>query len=87
MADSVIKKLAIEQRRRLIASVLNAVDHETDSRARRDKIIASINVYHDFLLDVVKVSDDDSVRNEHALTLIAAVHESQQRLERSVRAT
>lgn len=85
MADGVIRKLAVEQRRRLIASVLNAVDHETDPRLRRDRIIASINIYHDFILDVVKVSDEECMRNEHAVDLIAAVHTSQQRIERASR--
>jgi len=85
MTESIIKRLAIEQRRRLIASVLNAVDDEKDARARRERIIRAINSYHDFLLDVVKVSDEEYVRNEHALELIASVHASQQRIERASR--
>lgn len=83
--DSVIKRLAIEQRRRLIASVMNAVESEQDVARRRERVIGSINVYHDFLLDIIKVGDEDGIRNEEALALIAQVHASQRRMEMTSR--
>lgn len=85
-SDSVIRRLAVEQRKRLLASVLNAVEQEADPRLRRERVVAAINTYHDFMLDVIKVSDDGVIRNEDAIALIAQVHASQARMESLARA-
>jgi len=90
MADDIVRRLAGEQRRRFIASMLGAAESTpwwsklapAEQRAYRDRVMSCVGVYHDFMLDVIKVSNEDSVRNEHALTLLEAVHDSQRRLER-----
>lgn len=90
MADDIMRRLAGEQRRRFIAGLLGAAEHSPwwgrlqagEQRAFRDKILTSVGVYHDFMLDVIKVSNEDVVRNEHALELIQQVHDSQRALER-----
>lgn len=93
MADDVMRRLAGEQRRRFIAGVLGAAEQSNwwskltvgEQKQFREKLLNSVGAYHDFMLDVIKVSADDSIRNEHALTLLQQVHDSQRRLERSTR--
>lgn len=95
MADDMIRRLAGEQRRRFIAGMLGAAESTQwwpklsapEQRAYRDRVMSSVGTYHDFMLDVIKVThDDDSIRNEHAIELIQQVHASQTRLERSMSA-
>ena len=91
MADDIIRRLAIEQRKRLVAGILNSAEKSAwwsrlrpeEQRAFRDKVLDSVGVYHDFMLDVIKVSDDDPI-NEHALTLLEQVRVSQRRVEAAV---
>lgn len=93
MADDIMRRLAGEQRRRFIAGILGAAEQSswwgklsvTEQRSYREKVLTSVGSYHDFMLDVIKVSNDDTVRNEHALTLLQQVHDSQRRLERQGR--
>lgn len=93
MADDVVKRLLIEQRKRLVASVLGSLETssawsrlpEPERRQLREKVLSSIGTYHDFCLDVVKVGSEDSVRNDEALGLIQQVHASQARIERQQR--
>lgn len=81
MADMIIE-LASKQRKRLVASVLNAAEkstwwHKLTERERvefREKMLASVGVYHDFMLDVIRVSTESSTVNDHALQLIEQVH-------------
>lgn len=92
MADDMIRGLATEQRKRFIASMLNAAEQSPwwsrlnagERSAFRDKVLASVGVYHDFMLDVLKVSNEGSMRNELAVSLIQQVHDSQRRLERAL---
>lgn len=93
MADSQVKKLAVEQRKRLIAGLLNVVEQsawyksltEQQRRDYRSEVMTRVGTYHDFMLDVIKVaSDDDAVVNERALELLEQVHAGQRQLERSL---
>ena len=93
VADSQVKKLAVEQRKRLIAGLLNAVEstpwykqlNEAQRREYRGEVMTRVGIYHDFMLDVIKVaSDDDAVVNERALELLEQVHAGQRSLERAV---
>lgn len=92
MADDMVRKLATEQRKRFIASMLGAAESspwwgklsQTEQRSYRDKVIGCVGVYHDFMLDVIKVSHDDGPINEHAIAILQTVHDSQRRLERSL---
>lgn len=88
MAEELMKRLAIEQRKRLVASILNAAESSPwwsrlsgpERTAYREKILSSIGVYHDFMLDVIKIGQDDPV-NEYAIELISAVHNTTKRIE------
>lgn len=92
-SDSMVRRLAVAQRKRLLASILGAVEtapwygslSPAQRTALRDKILGSVNAYHDFMLDVIHVGEDDVTRNAHALELITAVHASQRRLEAELR--
>jgi len=83
MADDLIKRLAIEQRKRLVASILGAAENSgwwakmtrPEQLAFRDKVLTSTGTYHDFMLDVIKVGSEDSVVNTHALALLERVHQ------------
>lgn len=95
MAEDKVKKLAVEQRKRLVAGLLNAVEStawykrltEDERQAYRREVFVRVGTYHDFMLDVIKVVDDDNTLvNERALDLIEQVHASQNRLERGLSA-
>lgn len=93
MGDDLLRRLLGEQRKRLVASLLGYVEQSAwwasltaaEQRTLRDRVLVSIGVYHDFVLDVVKVGSEDSLRNEEALRLIQQVHASQSRLEQRMR--
>ena len=92
MAEDMLRRLLAEQRRRLVGGILGAAETSAwwskvtppEQRAFREKVLASIGVYYDLCLDLIKVGGEDGMRNEHALTLIMQVHESQRRLEHLV---
>ncbi len=88
--DETIRALAIEQRKRLVGSIMRSVESSAwwpritkdQQEELRDKVLDSIGRYHDFMLDVIKVGHDDSMRNDHAIALIEQVHASQRELVR-----
>lgn len=91
MAD-IVRSLAVEQRKRLVASLMSHAEQSSwwsklssiEQRELRKKVLDSVGTYHDFILDVVKVSGEDSMVNEQALGLIQQVHAGQTRLERAL---
>lgn len=85
-----VRKLAGEQRKRLVGGILGHAERtfydrlsRTEQREFRQVVLASAAAYHDFILDVIKVGREDAVRNEAAIDLLQAVHDSQRRLERT----
>jgi len=91
--DSMVRRLAVAQRKRLIASILSYMEQapwyseltEQECQELREKVLGSIGAYHDFILDVINVGEDDHSRNARALELITQVHASQRRLETDIR--
>lgn len=89
MAEDIVRRLAVEQRKRLVASLLGSMEtsawwsklNVAEQRAIRDKVLTSIGNYHDFMLDIIKVGTEDTGRNEYAVQLIESVHAGQRRLE------
>lgn len=89
MADDLMSRLLVEQRKRLVAAIMNHVEQSAwwrqlrpeEQRAFRQKTLDSIGIFYDFCRDVIKVGNETTIVNEHALNLIQAVHESQRRLE------
>lgn len=82
MSQEFVRNLAVEQRRRLVGSLMEHLErHVYPSLAReqqqalRSKVMSSVGVYHDFILDVLKASiSDGSVVNESALELLAEIN-------------
>lgn len=74
MSADYATRVAIEQRRRLVGSIMAYVERELypgmlpDARtALRSKVLQSVGVYHDFVLDCLKAMlepADGSVPNE-----------------------
>lgn len=90
MADDHIRRLAIAQRKRLVATIMSAAENsdwwsELDTREQEDfraKVLRGINTYHDFMLDVITVGSEDGSRSEQVLRLLEQIHASQLRAER-----
>jgi len=83
MADERIRKLITEQRKRAVAGIMGSAERSTwwdkltrdEQLAFREKVLTSLGVFHDLVLDVVKVNDDDSnmVWNTRALDILQAI--------------
>jgi len=75
-------RVVSEQRKRLIASILSAAESSPwwrrlsadEKSAYRDKVITSVGVFYDLCRDVIKVTEEDGVRNEYAIELIEQIH-------------
>jgi hypothetical protein len=93
VSDDLTSRLLGEQRKRLIASIMGAAENAPwwgrlsagEQRAFREKLLSSLGVFYDFCKDVVKVTNEDVIRNDLALDLINQVHNSQRALERELR--
>ena len=82
-----VVRLLVEQRKRLIASILGHAERAFWDRLSveeredfRSKVFEAIGNFTDFTRDVLKVVDEDQIRNDRALELIEAVHSSQRSL-------
>ena len=77
-----VRNLLIEQRRRLVGSLMEYVERSVyprlrpeEQKALREKVLGSVGAYHDTVLDILKASvDDGSMVNAHALELITQIH-------------
>jgi len=82
MSNEFLRSLMSEQRRRLVGSVLEHAENNLyqrmsseEQRAFREKVLTSVGVFYDFMLDAVKASvNDGSVMNEEALVLLRDLH-------------
>lgn len=91
MGEDMIKELAIKQRKRLCAGLLNAVESApwhtklspAEKQAFRKEVFDRVGVYHDFMLDVIQVGDNQLI-NADALSLVERVHQSQRRIEQAI---
>lgn len=91
-ADETVRALAIEQRKRLVGGVMSHAEKSSwwgrltkdQQEDLRDKVLDSIGRYHDFMLDVIKVGHDDSIRNEHAIAMIEQIHAGQRELTQAL---
>lgn len=88
--DSTVRRMAIRQRQRLMAGLLGAAERSAwwpklsaeEKRSYREEVIVTLNPYHEFMLDLIGISAEDVTRNEAAVELLQAVHDSQRRIER-----
>lgn len=81
MSDMMMR-LVSEQRKRCLGAVLGSAESSPwwkrltreEQIAYRQRVIDSVGTFYDFVRDVVKVGDDDMLRNEHALELLERIH-------------
>lgn len=86
------RQLAVEQRKRLVGSLMDHIEKRVyphipvdERNALRTKVMQSVGAYHDFILDVLKASvSDGMVGNDEALALLQQIHASQQQLRRDM---
>jgi hypothetical protein len=84
MSSEFVRNLLIEQRRRVVGSIMTHAEKNVfptlspaQQRVFRDKVLSSIGVYHDTCLDILKASvDDGSVVNADALSMITEIHQA-----------
>jgi len=82
MSQDFVRNLAVEQRKRLVGSLMEHLERHVypvlppDQRtALRQKVLASVGAYHDFILDVLKASvSDGTVTNDVALEMLAEIN-------------
>lgn len=81
MSD-LLPRLATEQRGRLVGSLMGYLERDVypkltapERKALREKVLSSVGVYHDFVLDALRAAGDgDTVLNEQALRLLQQIH-------------
>lgn len=77
-----VRQLAIRQRKRLVATVMGTAERSPwwaklrreEQDAFRTGVLGAIDTYHDFMLDVIGVARDDSIRSEQALELLERIY-------------
>ncbi len=80
--SAVVVRVVTEQRKRCLASILGSAEtapwwnrlSRDEQLAYRQKVIDSLGVFYDLVRDVIKVSDDDGLRNDHVVELIERIH-------------
>lgn len=77
-----VVRLLAEQRKRCLATILTSAEcspwwtrlSDTQQSAYRDQVRAALAVFYDLTRDLLKVTEDDSMRNDLALDLIRSMH-------------
>lgn len=90
-----VLRLLGEQRRRCLATILTGAESsawwprlsDAQQAAFRDQVRNALAVFYDLTRDVVKVTEDDSIRNELALDLIRSIHSQQTQISDALRRT
>lgn len=80
--SAAVMRVVTEQRKRCLASILGAAEtspwwgrlSKEEQVAYRQKVLDSLGVFYDLVRDVIKVTDEGAIRNEHAVDLIEAIH-------------
>lgn len=77
-----VRNLLIEQRRRTIGALMGHIEERVyprlpaaERKDLRDKVLATVNAYHDICLDILKSSvSDGTVVNEEAVRMLTEMH-------------
>lgn len=87
MADTHLTRLVRERRKRLVASILGHAEREffpqlsaEQQTAFRDKTLASIDDFADFVRDIIKVTGEDVVVNAHVVQILEDLHHGQRNI-------
>lgn len=81
-------RLLAEQRKRCLATIYGAAETspwwndltKSQQVAFREQIRSAVSVFYDVCRDVVKVTEDDTIRNDVVVDLIRSLHSQQQRI-------
>jgi hypothetical protein len=86
-SEDFIRAMALEQRKRLVAMVMDHFEKQVlplvpqaqraaTKEAFRAKVMDAVGRYHDYTLDALKAATatSDNVVNEHYLTLLQEIH-------------
>lgn len=87
-----VVRLLSEQRKRCLATILNHAEaspwwtrlSDVQQIAYRDQVRAALAIFYDLTRDILKITEDDSVRNDLALELIRSVHHQQAQLNQKL---
>lgn len=89
MSEDMVVRLLDAQRRRLVATVLGHAERsfygkltQLERDELRNKVLDAVAAFADFTRDVVKIADQDFVRNERVLELVEAIHSEQRAMAR-----
>ena len=80
--SAVVVRVVTEQRKRCLASILGAAESSSwwgrlsreEQVAFRQKVIDALGVFYDLVRDVLKSSEEDGLRNDHAVELLERIH-------------
>ena len=75
-------RMVTEQRKRCLASILGAAETSPwwsrltreEQLAYRQRVIDALGVFYDLVRDVLKVTDEDVLRNDHVVDMIERVY-------------
>lgn len=88
MAQTQMGRLIGERRKRLVASILGHAEREffaqltpQQQREFRAKVLGSVDEFADLMRDVLKITGEDVILNDHALQLLEALHDQQRQLK------
>lgn len=80
MMDDTARKLAMEQRRRLVAGVMQCIEERAypsmppaERQVLRTEVLDRIGSYHDFVLDLIKIGAE-SPHSDEVLRLVRLIH-------------
>lgn len=93
MSNDFVKNLVVEQRKRLVGSLMDYIERNVyqylppeERVALREKVLMAVGTYHDTILDIIKASvNDGSELNENALVMLRDLNRSIEMLKRNLR--
>jgi hypothetical protein len=86
--QAMVFRLLAEQRKRCLATIMSNAESSTwwpsltgaEQGEFREQVRHSLAVFYDLTRDVIKVTEDDTPRNELAIELITSMHTQQQKI-------
>jgi hypothetical protein len=91
MADPQMIRLITERRKRLVASIMGHAEREFFAQLSpqqqadfRRKVLGSIDEFADLMRDLLKITGEDAVVNDHVLRLLEQLHDSQRQIAKKL---
>lgn len=82
MNEPLVMRVLAEQRKRCLASILGTAESagwwgtlsRDDQAAYKDSVRTALGTFYDLCRDIVRVTEGDVMRNDHAVELIERIH-------------